>query len=513
MTVMDQNTKIICNNSQIVETFDWTKVLTMSQWIHKENDRSDCWVLYGQCIFAVHPQYLVSHPLPNEEVLKRLTEAVSAYYQCMATVCYQDGTFTVTLLEDMADKKLSYPTMTFGAYPQDGDAPEPLQWLILEETEKDLLLLSKYAIATKGFVFDCWHEPNLRRKCLWEFSDLRQWLQQDFYPAAFGDAEKQQIIPTRIQTVSEENLSEDHFQNQVFLLSKKQVEQYLFTPQLRMGIRTPNAAKDPKAMVVHEETGHGVPWWILPFQDAFGMGSFAQMAFYQGTQYHGRNVGHADWAVRPAIRIKKINKGDPAGLKLMCDGKELEEFAAFLDDESNHTDWYIGDITAFEGDCIVNAANRSLLGGGGVDGAIHKAAGPELRDVCSTLGGCETGEAKLTPGFRLKASYVIHTVGPVYSKDKASQCEQLLRNCYVNALNMAKDRGIQSIAFPSISTGVFGYPKEDAALVALDAVAQWKKNNPYKIKVSFCCFNETMYQIYEQANKKRLSNGRDTAKG
>ncbi len=155
-----------------------------------------------------------------------------------------------------------------------------------------------------------------------------------------------------------------------------------------------------------------------------------------------------------------------------------------------------GDITKLDVDAIVNAANRSLLGGGGVDGAIHKAAGPELLAECRTLNGCETGEAKITKGYRLPAKYVIHTVGPVYS-GKPKDAE-LLRNCYVNSLNLAKGNDIHSIAFPAISTGVYGYPKREAAEIAVKSVKEWlEKNADYGIKVCFVSFDSETYGIYQ----------------
>ncbi|MCR5137898.1 MAG: O-acetyl-ADP-ribose deacetylase [Oscillospiraceae bacterium] len=174
--------------------------------------------------------------------------------------------------------------------------------------------------------------------------------------------------------------------------------------------------------------------------------------------------------------------------------------------EASRTDGHIrfdiGDITKLEVDCIVNAANRSLLGGGGVDGAIHRAAGPKLLAECRTLGGCQTGEAKLTGGYNLKARYVIHTVGPVYRKDDP-RCEKLLYSCYRNSLELAKQHGIHTIAFPAISTGVYGYPAEEAAAVALAAVRRWlAENGDYGMEVILSCFNERMYEIYRSVSGK-----------
>ncbi len=126
------------------------------------------------------------------------------------------------------------------------------------------------------------------------------------------------------------------------------------------------------------------------------------------------------------------------------------------------------DITQLEVDAIVNAANYTLLGGGGVDGAIHRAAGPELKDYCRTLGGCQTGEVKVTPGFALAANYVFHTVGPIYGQEEGRE-EQLLTACYANAIQRAQEYGLKSLAIPAISTGSFGYPLEEAARVAVRA--------------------------------------------
>ena len=154
------------------------------------------------------------------------------------------------------------------------------------------------------------------------------------------------------------------------------------------------------------------------------------------------------------------------------------------------------DITRADVTCIVNAANSTLLGGGGVDGAIHRAAGPELLAECRTLHGCPTGEAKITKGYRLKADYVIHTVGPIYSGSASDP--RMLRRCYWNSLELAKKEGIHSIAFPAISTGVYGYPLKAATVVALRTVVDWLLIHPdYEMDVLFSCFDDYTTEVYQ----------------
>lgn len=153
-----------------------------------------------------------------------------------------------------------------------------------------------------------------------------------------------------------------------------------------------------------------------------------------------------------------------------------------------------GDITKFKVDAIVNAANSTLLGGGGVDGAIHRAAGSQLLDECRTLNGCKTGEAKITKGYKLPAKYVIHTVGPIYHFNKNQ--EQLLRNCYQNSLELAVKNNIKTIAFPSISTGIYGYPVEEASVIAFSTVKDFLKNNDSIQEVTFVCFDDKTFNDY-----------------
>ena len=154
-----------------------------------------------------------------------------------------------------------------------------------------------------------------------------------------------------------------------------------------------------------------------------------------------------------------------------------------------------GDITQLKVDAIVNAANQSLLGGGGVDGAIHRAAGPKLLEECRTIGRCPTGEARITGGYNLFAGYVIHTVGPVYSgKDKDSR---LLAQCYLNSLKLAVNHHVKSIAFPAISCGVYGYPVTDACRIAVDTTSDFLDKNRSIEKVMFVLFSAENLKIYE----------------
>lgn len=157
----------------------------------------------------------------------------------------------------------------------------------------------------------------------------------------------------------------------------------------------------------------------------------------------------------------------------------------------------VGDITRLAIDAIVNAANRSLLGGGGVDGAIHAAAGPSLLEECRALNGCDTGDAKITRGYRLPAAHVIHTVGPVWSGGDSDE-DRLLASCYRRALEVAIEHGLRTVAFPAISTGVYGFPVDRAAHIAVGTVVSFLSDSPGIAKVTFCCFSEESAEAHRE---------------
>ncbi len=156
-----------------------------------------------------------------------------------------------------------------------------------------------------------------------------------------------------------------------------------------------------------------------------------------------------------------------------------------------------GDITKLKVDAIVNAANSKLAGGGGVDGAIHIAAGDKLTKACMELGGCNTGNAKITPGFNLYAKYIIHTVGPVWRGGDSKE-KELLESCYIESLKIAVENNINTIAFPNISTGIYGFPKKDAAEISVGTVKRFIENSKTLKQIIFVCFDDENYSLYKK---------------
>ncbi len=182
----------------------------------------------------------------------------------------------------------------------------------------------------------------------------------------------------------------------------------------------------------------------------------------------------------------------------LCAGYEVSSSANYYL-MKKRIELYKGDITKLNADAIVNAANNSLLGGGGVDGAIHRAAGKELLEECRLLNGCVTGGAKITKGYNLPAKYIIHTVGPVWSGKKDDA--RLLESCYLQSLRTAKENHIKTIAFPNISTGAYGYPKEEAGKIAVNTVNAFLEINSLPEKVIFAVFDDENFRIYKKLLK------------
>ena len=346
---MAYHTHIICSKEIIRNTFAWELIFSASDRIQRCPANPFVWTITGLCSFTLSRNLGIDcHPKPDAEILHALERIIAEYYGCETIVNIQDQTYFITLSDDAHEKVDLMNTVEFGNWPQNGKKAEPLEWIILEKTEKEILLLCKYSIETKGFVFDFNNESYEYRNCLWEYSDLRHWLNEKFYQEAFDEYEKDVILTTEIKTMCNDTESLDVFENKVFLLSEEQVHLYLTTPELRKGIRTINAANASDVLLSDRGKQENIPWWILPHIERGGRCSintgkdkgkqfsylaYPQMVFDQGIQYHGRNIYHKDWSVRPAIRLRRIDKSRTEGMKLMCAGKAAskEQVQAAID--------------------------------------------------------------------------------------------------------------------------------------------------------------------------------------
>lgn len=333
---MEYHTHIICSKEIIRNTFAWELIFSASDMIQRCPTNPLVWTITGLCSFTLSRNLGIDcHPEPDAKILHTLEKIISDYYGCETIVNIQNQAYYITLSDTAHERVDLMNTTIFGHWPQNGAKPEPLEWIILEKTENEILLLCKYSIETKGFIFDFYNESHEYRNCLWEYSDLRHWLNEEFYQEAFDEYQKDVILTTEIKTMCNDTESLDVFENKVFLLSEEQVNLYLTTPELRKGIRTINAANASDVLVSDRGKQENIPWWILPHIERgnysintgkdkgkqFSYVAYPQMVFDQGIQYHGRNVYHKDWSVRPAIRLRRIDKGRTEGMKLMCAGK------------------------------------------------------------------------------------------------------------------------------------------------------------------------------------------------
>ncbi len=363
----------------------------------------------------------------------------------------------------------------FGRYYQESPREKtPIKWKVLDVQKEQALLLAERCLITSGYCdheeiqkdpsYGRWQNCVARRKC------------HEFFREAFLGVERQFLLSKKVQ----DRPMEAGILEQVFLLSEEEVVKYL-PEEERRAMPTPVALANGAYKAGFGEFPNHTCWWILPHLD---QNDYPQAVFPNGEiHYHGRNVYHKDWTIRPCILL------DLKYLKKEINSQSSIEIA-------------VGDITKFDGDCIVNAANKSLLGGSGVDGAIHKAAGSELYYACKLLGGCETGHAKITKGYNLKARHVIHTVGPIYSGKPTDAV--MLASCYRGSLNVAKANGLHTIAFPSISTGAYGYPLEAAAKLAMKAMIDWVSfHSDYEMHITMMCFSEKNEVVYRKAHQSQ----------
>ena len=516
----------------------------------------------------------------------------------------------------------------FGYYPQNSNIPQPIEWLILDETEDDYLLLSRYCLHNSYFSVNLELKDYDNHELLWENSVLKQWLNRDFYKQAFSAYEKSLILPVSVQSPCLSSEQSTDCSSHVFILSQEEADFLLPTRVLRRGICTSKAAEG-----IGKSDPEDIPWWILPRIESghlqyihsgsshtsrqFSFVSYPQTADMDGVQCYWRSRSYNRLGVRPAIRVRKttglvpmafqfsapdhavtafckkwkekfknpdtdplevldhyladdcrdlgfqMDCGKAFDIRYLCsavsqqgegpetfkkfvstvvdipllgsyiystwryynhwayDGTEIlspenrEKFLTLLNriqqlaaaGSQKAISFSVGSILDYCGDCIVNPTDCSLSGSGGLDAEIHRAAGPELEKSCRHYGNVCTGSSVMTEGFRLGSRSIIHTVGPVYSKNgswEEKQKQKLqLQKCYYSALSLCKQKNLHSIAFPSISTGSHGFPAEEAALIALDAIEHWLRCNDDSLQVVIFCRSQEKLQVYENAKAKQ----------
>lgn len=432
---------------------------------------------------------------------------------------------------DSVNEKTGRMPKTLGFSPTRGgifalgrnDGGEPILWRILDIEGNNITAISEYCLDVL-----CFHSKY--RYPTWKDSDIRKWLNTIFYENSFSPDEREVINQVRNETLPivdhDGNCYSggDVTQDYVYLLDVKEVFRYFTSPRLRKALPSTSVPKAGTMLKSGERNINSIVdtdktifcnWWLRsPGSDECAGVCVAE----NGDICHKFFVTSPDIWVRPVIQVQRTayqdlflakgprNSTQDSPQELLHESFLSIGYKKDLPPEVHcksilyngvWVNFRLGDITTVMGiDAIVNSANVSLLGGGGVDGAIHRAAGVELQNECRYLHGCNTGEAKITHGYNLPCRYVIHTCGPVWRGGYSGE-EELLQNCYYNSLQLAVENNIRSIAFPSISTGIYGYPINLACRTACETVMRFLDSHPGKIDtVEWVLYEESTYELY-----------------
>lgn len=389
-------------------------------------------------------------------------------------------------------KNSTYPSIYFGKFPQkaDGKYSQEIEWLVLKETEHEMLLLSRFCLDTRKFCeiesMKNWYDTT------WEKSSLRQWLNGEFFNKAFDEDEKKKILSTTIVTTSE--LMGEDVENKVFLLNKQSVEKYFPTEEEKKAYSTPYAIAKCAAMDSHD---YGrVSWWIMPSNELPGGQYYPQAVLLNGMiQYHGRNIYHGDWTVRPAIRIKKEIKEPKLKIEIIQ-----------------------GDIVDVACDAIVNPTDSRLSGSGGLDCIIHKRAGSFLQKACEKyIGKLHTSDAVVTESYGLNAKYIVHAVVPKWIDGKHEEWKALETCCRNIVFKATEKSDIEVLAIPLLGTGTNGFPMttsgigyEGAAYSILKSLNQSLYEQPWERTIhtiKIVCSNAYKYEQMKNAADKLFGFG------